>query len=203
MPPRLAAWIPAGVEHCVIPKRQCEVMVLYADPGQVDVPNEGHLVALDPLARELLRVVATFEGAYEPGTPEGRLIAVLLDRLLRIDARPVQIPHPVDERLQRLCAMLEADPGDRRTLDELASEAGMSGRTANRLFQQEMHLTFAHWRQQVRLLAALELLGAGESVTRVSHAIGYRDVSAFIAMFRSATGTSPARYFGRRDRGDT
>lgn len=200
-PPQRAVWIPGGVAHRVSARRCCQVVALYADPSRVDVPTESRIVFLDLLARELLMEASNFEASYRPDTPEERLIRVILDRLPQIEMQPLVVPHPTDERLRRLCAMVEADPADRRNLDELASAAGMSGRTATRLFRQETHLTFAHWRQQVRLLAALELLGAGESVTWVAHAIGYRDVSAFIAMFRAAMGTSPARYFEGNHRG--
>ena len=61
----------------------------------------------------------------------------------------------------------------------------------------ETGLTFGQWRQQLRLLAALELLGAGESVTAVAFSVGYDDVSSFIAAFKAAMGVTPSRYFWR------
>jgi AraC-like DNA-binding protein len=59
-------------------------------------------------------------------------------------------------------------------------------------------VSFGRWRQQLRLLAALELLGAGESVTRVAFEVGYEDVSSFISAFKGAMGETPARYFEAR-----
>ena len=56
-------------------------------------------------------------------------------------------------------------------------------------------MTFGRWRQQLRLHAALERLGAGESVTAVAFEVGYADVSAFIDAFKSVMGETPARYF--------
>lgn len=56
-------------------------------------------------------------------------------------------------------------------------------------------MTFGAWRQQARLLAALTRLAAKEPVTAVAFDLGYESMSAFIAMFRRATGTTPARYF--------
>ncbi|MBB5608922.1 MULTISPECIES: helix-turn-helix domain-containing protein [unclassified Janthinobacterium] len=43
----------------------------------------------------------------------------------------------------------------------------------------------------------MELLHAGNSVTRVSVALGYDSVSSFIALFRRVLGTTPARFAGR------
>ena len=56
-------------------------------------------------------------------------------------------------------------------------------------------MTFGAWRQQARLLRGLEILAAGESVTSVAMQVGFETPSAFIAMFRRAMGTTPARYF--------
>jgi len=62
-------------------------------------------------------------------------------------------------------------------------------------FRAETNLAFGAWQTQARLLRALELLGAGQSVGDVTFALGYEGTSAFIAMFRRALGTSPSRYF--------
>jgi AraC-like DNA-binding protein len=50
---------------------------------------------------------------------------------------------------------------------------------------------FVQWRQKARLLAALRRLGAGDPVTAVALALGYRSPSAFSAMFRRALGMVP------------
>jgi AraC-like DNA-binding protein len=55
-------------------------------------------------------------------------------------------------------------------------------------------MTFREWRQQCRLLHALELLASGASVTAVALETGYDNSSAFIAMFRRCLGTTPLRY---------
>lgn len=68
-------------------------------------------------------------------------------------------------------------------------------RTLVRLFPTQTGMTFREWRQQCRLLRALELLAAGDSVTRVALKLGYEDSSSFIAMFKRSLGTTPTRYF--------
>ena len=50
------------------------------------------------------------------------------------------------------------------------------------------------WRQQRRLLHALELLSSGASVTAAALETGYDNCSAFIAMFRRCLGTTPLQY---------
>jgi AraC-like DNA-binding protein len=58
--------------------------------------------------------------------------------------------------------------------------------------------SFAQWRQQARLVHALERLARGESVAGVADALGYATPSNFITMFKRSFGESPARYFAKR-----
>ena len=57
-------------------------------------------------------------------------------------------------------------------------------------------MSFQVWRQQLKLLRALELLASGSNVNTVALDVGYDNTSAFIAMFRRCFGTTPARYLG-------
>ena len=86
------------------------------------------------------------------------------------------------------------DPADNRPLDALAVQAGLAPRTAQRLFVDETGLGFAQWRQQLRLIHALERLSAGQPVAQVADALGYATPSNFIAMFKRAYGMTPGRY---------
>jgi AraC-like DNA-binding protein len=52
----------------------------------------------------------------------------------------------------------------------------------------------------LRLLHALRLLAAGESVTNVALESGYDSPSAFISMFRRELGTTPSRYHDKAQR---
>ena len=57
-------------------------------------------------------------------------------------------------------------------------DAGMSRRTFTRQFRAQTGVSFAEWRQQVCLLAAIERLSAGQAVTRCAD-LGYASPSAF------------------------
>ena len=52
----------------------------------------------------------------------------------------------------------------------------------------------------MRLLHALRLLAAGQSVTTVALEVGYDSPSAFIAMFRRSLGATPGGYFATADK---
>lgn len=95
----------------------------------------------------------------------------------------------------RIVKLLAEDPGDRRPVERICKTAGLSKRTLERLFQQEVGMTFGRWRQQLRLMHALRLLAEGAKVTYAALESGYSTPSAFIAMFRKALGTTPKEYF--------
>ena len=56
-------------------------------------------------------------------------------------------------------------------------------------------MTFGKWRQQLRLVRAMQLLAEGARVTHAALEAGYSTPSAFICMFRKTLGTTPASYF--------
>jgi len=107
---------------------------------------------------------------------------------------PLSVRMPRDSRLLKLCGALLEQPGDTSTADELADRIGASTRTLRRLFQEEVGMSFAAWRQQVRLMEALARLAEGQAIARVSRELGYAAPSAFVAMFRRAMGCSPSRF---------
>lgn len=73
----------------------------------------------------------------------------------------------------------------------------MSRRAFTRLFRREAGLSFAAWRQQACLVAALPRLLVGESVTSVAIDLGYGSPSTFTTMFKRILGAAPRRYLSR------
>ena len=64
-----------------------------------------------------------------------------------------------------------------------------------RLFQEEVGMTFGKWRQQLRLMQSMRLLAEGAKVTHAALESGYSTPSAFIFMFRKVLGITPRLYF--------
>ncbi|MNT43607.1 Regulatory protein SoxS [compost metagenome] len=71
----------------------------------------------------------------------------------------------------------------------------MDPKTIQRRFARETGMTFGQWRQQARLLAALERLAAGAKVVDVALDMGYGSPSAFATMFRRQFGVPPSAFF--------
>ncbi len=194
VPPQRAVWVPPGVIHAIRMRGRVEMRTVYVEPGYLpDAPAACCVVQVTPLLRELVLRAVGFTGAGSGA--ETRLTAVLVDEIRAAPAAPLHLPEPRDPRLRAVTQALLRDPGDARGLEAWSRRAGASARTLARGFRRETGLGFGAWRQQARLLRALELLAEGQAVTQVALELGYAGPSAFIAMFRRALGSTPGRYF--------
>ena len=195
VPQQRAVWMPGGVEHQIDARSAVTMRTLYIDPAAATgLPREVCVLQVTPLLRALIVEAVTAGPGYEPAGPESRIMAVILDQIRSQPVASLALPIPSDPRLCRLVQSLISNPADSRNLDEWANEVGASKRTLVRLFPSETGMTFRDWRQQRRLLRALELLTTGENITNIALEVGYNNTSAFIAMFRRCLGTTPMRY---------
>ena len=88
---------------------------------------------------------------------------------------------PRDPRARTIAERLIADPADSRELAAWADDVHAGVRTLSRLFLSETGLSFASWRTQVRIHAAIQLLAGRDDGRRRRATVGYRKTSAFIS----------------------
>jgi AraC-like DNA-binding protein len=132
---------------------------------------------------------------YVPGTRDGRIMDLILDEVRVLPVLPLHLHMPSDVRLLRICELLQQQLDDRSTMADWARRLAVDVKTIQRLFVKETGMTFGQWRQQARLLRALELLATGEKVIGVALALGYDSPSAFATMFRKQFGQTPSQFF--------
>lgn len=196
IPPQRAVWVPSAVEHETQTIGAVSMRTVYVAPQAARrLSRECCVVNVSPLLRALILRAAELPVAYEKAGPEGRVMQMILDEIKLSRALPLHLPVPGDQRLADLCGVILHNPQCSETLDRLARRAGMSKRTAERLFIRETQMTFGRWRQQARLLRALTELASGHSVKQVAFKSGYASQSAFTSMFKQTFGTTPRRYF--------
>ena len=196
IPPQRAVWMPGGVEHRIEARNAVKMRTLYIARSAIEnLPHEVCVLQITPLLRELIVAAVSAGIDYAPHSPLANIMSVILDQ---IRTQPVvqslKLPLPTDPRLLRIVQALIDNPADPRELADWANEVGASIRTLVRLFPLQTGMTYRQWRQQRRLLYALELLATGVSVTNIALETGYENTSAFIAMFRRCLGTTPTRY---------
>jgi len=196
VPPLRAVWIPAGTPHSVEMSGPVSMRTLYFCPRIVRaLPRRCFVMNVSALLKELI-LHACELSKLNRGIPLQRsLIDIITAQLKTAHAVPLQLPRPADRRAERIVRSLLADPSASQTLDQLCKVCGASKRTIQRIFLTETKMSFARWRQQLRLLHALQLLASGEKVSAAALEAGYNSPSAFILMFRKQLGTTPAAYF--------
>jgi AraC-like DNA-binding protein len=197
VPPTRAIWMQAGMRHEIRCIGEVHMRSLLVMPGAA--PNLMEItqaVGISPLLRELIAASMDVVQPYSPGTRDGRVMRLLLDELRALPVLPLHLHLPTDARLLQICEYLQKRPQDPSTMADWAQRLAVDVKTIQRLFVRETGMTFGQWRQQSRLLRALELLATGEKVIEVALALGYDSPSAFATMFRRHFGQTPSHFFG-------
>jgi AraC-like DNA-binding protein/quercetin dioxygenase-like cupin family protein len=196
VPTYRAVWIPATVHHTITMSGTVAMRTLYLKPRLAKaLPRDCCVVNVSPLLKELILHACAFASLRKTIPWQSHLIEVIIDQLETIQMVPLQLPNPTDPRALRIAQALLTDPSESRSLRQLCKIAGAGKRTVERLFQEDVGVTFGKWRQQLRLMRAMQLLAEGKKVTHAALEGGYSTPSAFISMFRKTLGTTPAVYF--------
>jgi AraC-like DNA-binding protein len=196
VPPTRAIWMLAGMTHEIRCIGEVHMRSLLVAPDAApNLMRETQAVAISPLLRELIRAAMEVRQPYVPGTRDGRVMRLILDELRALPVLPLHLHMPADPRLLRICERLQSQLDDSSTMAEWAQRLGVDVKTIQRLFVRETGMTFGQWRQQARLLRALELLATGEKVIDVALALGYESPSAFATMFRKQFDQTPSEFF--------
>jgi AraC-like DNA-binding protein len=200
VPPQRAVWVPPGVRHCMQAIGRIEMRTLYFDPNRSPLASTACcVVSISPLLRELIASVVKMQVDYDEDGRDGIVVELLFQEIRPLEIEPLHLPMPTDARIARICRWIVANPAEETSVASWSKTVGASERTIIRLFPEETGMTFTRWRQQARLLAAVQMLANGRPVTDIASDLGYDSPSAFSAMFRKALGSSPTEYFRRTD----
>lgn len=199
LPAMRGVWMPPGVEHCMSTSTAVSLRTLYVniDGFAATFADRPVGIAVSPLLRELLLRAAEFSLDYRADGFEARLFALALEEMEASSEHGIHLPTGQDKRLNKLCEALLDNPGDPRSLAQWADTVGATTRTLSRLFRTEVGMSFVVWRQQLRIIAAIPRLLAGERVTDVATSLGYNTLSAFSVMFKRVTRKLPSDYLPR------
>ncbi|ABC33302.1 AraC-type DNA-binding domain-containing protein [Hahella chejuensis KCTC 2396] len=193
--PRQLTWIPPGCQHDARPLSTVRGVLLHLREDLTFVlPKEP--VALEPhrlLEATLLRLIELCPESDWLERHE-HLLQVFLWEAREATPLRQRLPMPHDPRLLRMANSLWRAPESNPGLDALALEYGFSRRTLTRKFMQETGASLSQWTQHAKLLRALELLAANESVSSAAFGVGYQSVSTFCAVFKQVFGMSPGDY---------
>lgn len=193
LPPSRAAWIPCGVTHRAVMQQSVDYRSIYLTPSLcAELPQHVCVIEVSPLLRAVLESIAQAE--FDTDWQHGKFVHLLglcLSEIRDAAQQPMLLPLPWDKRLTPLLATLDQLPPE---LQVLQAQIGASGRTIGRIFQRETGMSYQQWRQQWRLIRAMELLATRRSLSYCAFETGFASDSAFIAFFKSMTGSTPGHW---------
>ncbi|WP_426720356.1 hypothetical protein [Enterobacter cloacae complex sp. 285F6] len=81
---------------------------------------------------------------------------VALDQILKVETHDNYLPYASSEELNRLLRLLQDNPGDKRSVRELAATLHTTSRSLERRCQRELGMSFGEWRLRLKFMYALE-----------------------------------------------
>jgi AraC-like DNA-binding protein len=195
LPPRRAAWIPAGTVHRALMRGVLAYRSLYFSTS---LPFSGfplQVIEVNPLLFEVIERMAFWPWDM-PADQQTSLVTVFGEELQTARSENWRLPFPVDVRLSSWLDDVRKGVLPPR-LNQLAQFIGASERTISRIFIKDTGMSYQRWRQQWRALKAIELLAEEENISNVAQQLEFISDSAFIAFFRQHTGFTPTRYTGK------
>lgn len=188
-----AVWIPPRTYHRPMSVGTGWEHDLYLDRDLCEqLPARACLVSVSPVLRAAIgAALARLESGVAPEAERPVLMANIRDSGIR------PLPNPLPRRDGSLLS-IETATGTAPlpvSLSEWAELSGLAPKSFRWALQRDTARPFRTWRQQMRLLRALLLLAAGESLTRIPMLVGYGSSSHLVASFRQRLGVTPNRYF--------
>jgi len=194
-PPHYGIWLPPDLQHVGLNRLEAHHCSLYiARAGCSVMPRTPCALTVSPLVRALLEHLRQQPPREAEPAAYARLLQVLVDQLALAPCAGSYLPHSEDPQLGAVLRLLQAQPGDNRSLPELAQAVHTTERTLARRALRDLGMSLAEWRQRLRVVKAMPLLDAGQTVETIALDLGYGSASAFISMFKRLMGTTPDEY---------
>lgn len=191
-----ALWVPVGTRHGFTVHENSVTMPLFFESA--DTATTLSSPTLVPVDRDLRTLMLAHSVSSTTRVrPEANLARQIL---ALIEERPVvatDLPLPRTPAARTIADALRFNPGDIRSIDQLAESVHVSTRTIERVFRQETGMTLRRWRIHNRMEAAAILLRSDAIPEAVAHRVGYTNVNSFRRVFTGQFGLSPTQYARR------
>jgi AraC-like DNA-binding protein len=196
LPPSRAVWIPPLTAHRAVMQQAVDYRSLWFRPDLSDsLPGDVRVIDVRPLLRAVLESIefADFHEDWRHGR-QAHLLGLCIHEIRDAPQEAMLLPLPTDRRLVKLTSRPDRMPPE---LQVLGGAVGASSKTITRIFQRETGMGYQQWRQQWRLMRAIELLATGHSITYTAAELEFSSDSVFIAFFRKMLGDTPRSYLDR------
>ncbi|WP_186293490.1 AraC family transcriptional regulator [Vibrio harveyi] len=197
LPPTKAVWIPPHTSHRAVMTNVVAYRSLYFDCSKYSCPDDIVMVEVNDLLKALIEKMALWEWDIEE-TKTQATSALFWEEFYQAKQFEFSLPLPSDRRLTGFRKAMTKGDFIAPELNQLSQTVGASSKTITRLFKAETGMSYQDWRQQWRLLKAIELLCEERQVSDVAHCLEFSSDSAFIAFFKKQTGQTPLSFMKHR-----
>jgi len=183
-------WAAAERLRAAFPAVEVDPDVLYVDTGQF-ITSAGATAGVDMC----LHLVRRDHGAAIAADASRQAVAPLHrdGGQAQFIVRPAA--RAAETGLGPVLDWLEVHAHEDLTLADVAARAGLSVRTLNRRFHEEIGRTPMQWVTAVRIRRAQELLeGTDHGVDRIAHLVGFASPAQFRIQFKRLSGVPPHAY---------
>jgi AraC-like DNA-binding protein len=201
LPPRLAAWIPAGVTHRTRLQGQQSTSIFLPAAWVRSGGKRIRILDPSPLMREMV-----IEGMRWPiEQPEDPLARSYFKTFASLCCEwierqvPLNLPTTDDARIRKAMSYTRAHLAECHFLD-VCRAANLSERSLRRRFLTLAGMSWVEYRQRSRLIEAMRLLESPHRpIAEIATTVGFESASGFCKAFRSFAGESPRQYRYRRN----
>lgn len=195
IPPHFGMWIPARIPHSIKMPEVVSMRTLYLRRRlSARLPATCTVIHIPPLLRELILETVRLRELRTRDRLHCAVRDLLLSNLESASVMETSLTLPQDPRARAVADKVISSLAERQPLADICASVGASVRTIQRIFRREVGSDFKSWRRQARLLKAIELLVGGQPVKEVGYALGYRQPTAFVEMFRGILGATPGAW---------
>lgn len=153
---------------------------------------ENFISPREDLRDELISLCYSLHGKQQ--TEEEKLYTFLRFFAILKESRGNQ-KHPVmPEDISVIVEYIHAHIGEELSVSDIAEIFYISKSTLERRFKETLDMTPRAFIIRTKMISAAEMLKSGSSVLDAGTAVGYRDNSYFISLFRRYYGVTPYRY---------
>lgn len=163
VPARHFAWMPKGVVHSVEANHPDFIMtsIFYTEVLNIDFYDNVGVYAANNLLIELLSYIQTWDGIIL--TNEEKKYSILRSIMYILSDSnnrklPIELPIAKEPRLQIILNYMQDQLNEQININELANKFGFSERSLQRLFQEDLKMSYAQYLKTLRVVRAIELL---------------------------------------------
>lgn len=192
--PGSVGWFPPNLNHRAWVPGNVTGNSLYLDPvASNHFPCHAGIYGADHFIIALLNRCNNSHIQYSE-EHQNLLLKLLGYEIRQGSTLPLELKLPTDRRARNVACELLKNPACIFDQNQLAQQWGLSVRSLSRLFRHQTGLSFSQWRQQAKVVASLQWILSGLSVTEVASLSGYSNVSAYIEVFRQRFGKTPGQF---------